>query len=132
MVKGLEIFRVWFKDYADQYVLIYYDFIMDGRKNLNGLPWVGEDRLIPLKALAWLSLTQEKSTGGQVDSKNIKKHLSDIVVLTTLLSPVMKISIDAKIATDLKRFIAAVNGSTPVNNEATRALDRLTTAYGLQ
>jgi hypothetical protein len=44
----------------------------------------------------------------------------------------MKISIDAKIATDLKRFIAAVNGSTPVNNEATRALDRLTTAYGLQ
>jgi hypothetical protein len=22
MVKGLEIFRVWFKDYADQYVLI--------------------------------------------------------------------------------------------------------------
>jgi hypothetical protein len=110
----------------------YYDFIMGGRKNQNGLPWVGEDRLIPLKALAWLSLTQEKSTGGQVDSKNIKKHLSDIVALTTLLSPAMKISIDAKIATDLKRFILAVSGSTPVSTEATRTLDRLTTAYGLQ
>ena len=110
----------------------YYDFIMDGRKNLNGLPWVGEDRLIPLKALAWLLLTQEKSFGGQVDSKNIKKHLSDIVSLTALLSPAMKISIDAKIATDLKRFIAAVSGSTPVSTEAARALDRLTTAYGLQ
>ena len=105
---------------------------MGGRKNQNGLPWVGEDRLIPLKALAWLSLTQEKSFGGQVDSKNIKKHLSDIVALTALLSPAMKISIDAKIATDLQRFIAAVSGSTPVSTEAARALDRLTTAYGLQ
>ena len=32
----------------------YYAFIMAGRKESDGLPWVGEDRLIPLKASAWL------------------------------------------------------------------------------
>lgn len=30
----------------------YYDFIMVGRRVLGGLPWVGADRLIPLKAVA--------------------------------------------------------------------------------
>jgi hypothetical protein len=26
---------------------VYYAFIMAGRREVNGLPWVGEDRLIP-------------------------------------------------------------------------------------
>jgi hypothetical protein len=30
----------------------YYAFIMAGRREVGGLPWVGEDRLIPLKAIA--------------------------------------------------------------------------------
>ena len=29
----------------------YYAFIMAGRREVGGLPWVGEDRLIPLKAI---------------------------------------------------------------------------------
>ena len=32
----------------------YYEFIMAGRRELDGLPWIGEKRLIPLKAIAWL------------------------------------------------------------------------------
>jgi hypothetical protein len=39
----------------------YYAFIMAGRREVDGLPWVGEDRLIPLKAIAWLDLTRGKS-----------------------------------------------------------------------
>lgn len=34
----------------------YYEFILAGRREVGGLPWVGEDRLIPLKASAWLDL----------------------------------------------------------------------------
>ena len=36
----------------------YYEFILTGRKEVDGLPWVGEDRLIALKASAWLDLNE--------------------------------------------------------------------------
>ena len=35
----------------------YYAFIMAGRREVRGLAWIGADRLIPLKAIAWLELT---------------------------------------------------------------------------
>jgi hypothetical protein len=109
----------------------YYAFIMAERRNFNGLPWVGEDRLIPLKALAWLALTEQKATGGIVDARNIKKHLNDIIVLTTLLSPNTRIAVDEKIAADLRRFIVAVMAFAPASPATTRALERLKSAYGL-
>ena len=41
----------------------YYEFIRAGRKEVDGLPMVGEDRLIPLKARAWLDLTERHARG---------------------------------------------------------------------
>ena len=38
-----------------------HSFIIQGRRELDGLPWVGADRLIPLKARAWLDLTARKA-----------------------------------------------------------------------
>ena len=49
----------------------YYEFILTGRKEGAGLPWVGEDRLIPLKASAWLDLGERQAKGEPVDSKNV-------------------------------------------------------------
>jgi hypothetical protein len=46
----------------------YYDFILAGRKGGAVLPWVGEDRLIPLKAVAWLDLGERQAKGESVDS----------------------------------------------------------------
>lgn len=43
----------------------YYEFILTGRREANGLPWVAEDRLIPLKAIAWLELSARKDQGEQ-------------------------------------------------------------------
>ena len=40
---------------------VYYAFIMAGRREVDGLPWIGEDRLIPLKAIAWLELSGRKA-----------------------------------------------------------------------
>lgn len=112
---------------------IYYDFLMAGRRNLNGLPWVGEDRLIPLKAMAWLSLTKQKAAGEQVDSKNISKHLKDILLLAGLLSPTQTIFVHDKIASDLRRFIDAVSAHEIEGKNLTVKLtfERLAAAYQL-
>jgi len=55
----------------------YYAFILAGRKEVDGLPMVGEDRLIPLKARAWLDLTERHARGEHVDAKDIRKHAND-------------------------------------------------------
>ena len=86
----------------------YYRFILDGRRMLDGLSWIGEDRLIPLKAHAWLDLGERKARGEPVDSKNIRKHANDIIRLSQLLSPESRISAPSKIAEDLERFLGAV------------------------
>ncbi|MDF3833058.1 nucleotidyl transferase AbiEii/AbiGii toxin family protein [Cupriavidus basilensis] len=93
----------------------YYAFIMSGRREVAGLPWVGEDRLIPLKAIAWLELSERKEQGGKVDAKDVRKHLNDVLRLSQLLAPATRISLKEKIATDMTRFLAAVASDTSID-----------------
>jgi hypothetical protein len=86
----------------------YYAFIMGGRRETDGLPWVGEDRLIPLKAVAWLDLQARQEKGEAVDAKNIRKHANDVLRLAQLLAPDTRITAAEKIAQDLARFLAAI------------------------
>jgi hypothetical protein len=97
---------------------VYYAFIMAGRRNVNGLPWIGEDRLIPLKAVAWLELTARKEQGAQVDAKDVRKHLNDVLRLAQLLAPTTRIPVDKKIGVDLTRFLVAVAADTSINPKA--------------
>jgi hypothetical protein len=39
----------------------YYAFIIAGRKERDGLRWIGEEQLIPLKARAWLDLNTRRA-----------------------------------------------------------------------
>jgi hypothetical protein len=83
----------------------YYHFILDGRREGDGLCWIGEDRLIPLKAHAWLDLSERKARGEAVDSKNIRKHAYDIIRLSQLLSPDVRIRSPERIVKDLGSFL---------------------------
>lgn len=94
---------------------VYYAFIMEGRREVAGLPWVGEDRLIPLKAVAWLELSERKEQGAKVDAKDVRKHLNDILRLSQLLAPTTRISLDKKIAADMLRFLTAVASDTSID-----------------
>lgn len=93
----------------------YYAFIMAGRCEVGGLPWVGEDRLIPLKAIAWLALTERKEQGTQVDAKDVRKHLNDVLRLSQLLAPATRIPLDKKISDDMTRFLIAVAADTSID-----------------
>lgn len=97
---------------------VYYAFMMAGRREVNGLSWVGEDRLIPLKAIAWLELTARKEQGAKVDAKDMRKHLNDVLRLSQLLGPATRIPIDKKIGDDMARFLAAVGADTTIDPKA--------------
>lgn len=96
----------------------YYAFIMAGRREVDGLPWVGEDRLIPLKAIAWLDLSARKEEGAKVDAKDVRKHLNDVLRLSQLLAPATRIPLDKKISDDMARFLTAVGSDNSIDPKA--------------
>jgi hypothetical protein len=84
----------------------YYKFIIDGRRNVDGLPWIGAEQLIPLKGHAWLDLTARRAGGEEVDARNIRKHGNDVIRLMQLLAPDVHLGIAPRIADDLDTFLA--------------------------
>lgn len=61
--------------------------------------------LIPFKAKAWIDLTDRKTSGEHVDSKNIKKHKNDVFRLTELIDPTIKITAPQQVQTDIQEFV---------------------------
>jgi hypothetical protein len=49
-----------------------YAFLMAGRTELDGLRLAQADRLIPLKASAWLDLSKRVADGEKIDSKDVR------------------------------------------------------------
>lgn len=117
----------------------YYRFIMDGRRELDGLSWIGEDRLIPLKAHAWLDLGERKVRGEPIDSKNIRKHANDVMRLSQLLSPGSRIPAPPRITEDLERFLKALTAdetysptSLGLDTTLSQIAERISIAYQLK
>jgi hypothetical protein len=117
----------------------YYAFIMVGRKESGGLSWVGEDRLIPLKAIAWLDLNARRAKGAAVDAKSIRKHANDVMRLSQLLAPDVRIPLAAKIGNDLRRFLDGIEAdrsidpkSLELSNTVAEITQRIAQAYELK
>ena len=116
----------------------YYEFILAGRKEVDGLPWVGEDRLIPLKASAWLDLGERQAKGERVDTRDIRKHANDVLRLSQLLAPEVRIPVAARIAEDLIRFLDGIEEdrsidpkSIKLNNSVAEIVERIAQSYQL-
>jgi hypothetical protein len=114
----------------------YYSFIIQGRRELDGLPWVGADRLIPLKARAWLDLTARKAGGEAVDTRSIRKHANDTMRLSQLLTPDGAAQLNENIAADLQRFLEGITSdgsydpkSVDLNISLPEFVERIARAY---
>ena len=86
----------------------YYDFIHRHKRKIEGISIVDKQCLIPLKARAWLGLTQRKADGGDVDSKDIRKHRNDVLRLYQVLLPELRIELPEAIRNDLSIFPQAI------------------------
>lgn len=89
----------------------YYRFILDGRKyTLDGIPWVGHDRLIPLKATAWCNLTRDRDAGRRIKPEDILKHAQDVRDLAALLTEDVTIGLPARVYDNLDEFLGKAQG----------------------
>lgn len=82
----------------------YYHFLLEGRHSNEQLTFIGADRLIPLKAHAWLDLSARKEAGEQVDSRNIRKHRNDVLNLNGQLTD-DPIKLPENIQDDMRIFV---------------------------
>lgn len=91
----------------------YYEFVLAQRELLDGLPVIRPAGLIPLKARAWLDLTQRRSGGDTtVKADDVNKHRADIFRLATLLPVGETIPVPEIIASDIQSFLRAFPASS--------------------
>ncbi len=84
----------------------YYSLIKSGGRMIEGVQVLGPEHLIPLKAKAWLDLSNRKEMGEKVDSKNIKKHKNDVFRLYQVIEPNTALSLPESVKEDLSAFLA--------------------------
>ncbi len=85
----------------------YYALLKDGTIQIDGVSLLSDAYLLLFKAKAWLDLSGRKKLGGNVDSRDIKKHKNDVIRLSALLSPTLKVDIQGEVRNDLVKFIKA-------------------------
>ena len=84
----------------------YYRLVMAGRLTDAGVTVLAPTHLIPLKAKAWLDLTERRASGKQVQSGEIRKHRNDVVRLSQLIPPDERVSLPERVRADLAGFVA--------------------------
>lgn len=83
----------------------YYALIRDATDSHSGLPTVSPRALIPLKARAYLDLTQRKAMGEDISTRDIKKHRNDVFLLASTLPATPGAILPEVIKKDLVAFL---------------------------
>ncbi len=83
----------------------YYQFLHEGRREIRGLSYVGPEHLLPLKAKAWLDLSERRFKGENIDNRSLRKHKNDVFRLYQILSPTLNGEVPDTIKQDLREFL---------------------------
>lgn len=83
----------------------YYNFLITGTDIIDGISVLKAEHIIPFKAKAWLDMTERKSLGEHVDSRDIKKHKNDVFRLSVLLSTDHNLTLPDEIRKDMNQFL---------------------------
>lgn len=86
----------------------YYHFTIEHSRLTDGIRHADSAALIALKARAYLNLMQDKAEGKHVNTKDIKKHRSDVLKNVVLLSPDEVISAPTTIVECIKDFVSVI------------------------
>ena len=87
----------------------YYHFTVKHSRLSDGIRHADSAALIALKARAYLNLLQDKANGRHVNSRDIKKHRSDVLKNVVIIEDA-QIAAPASIVECVKEFIASIRG----------------------
>jgi hypothetical protein len=91
----------------------YYQLIREHQDRRDGLAFANATALIPLKARAWLDLTERSRNGENVDTKDIGKHRTDVFRLAGTLPGTPGPELPELIRADIVAFLDAFREDSP-------------------
>ncbi|MHC8324477.1 hypothetical protein [Pseudomonas sp. LB1P83] len=100
----------------------YYNFLLAGVDHTQDISHIGADRLIPLKAHAWLNKKAQIDSGVRVDSRDINKHFKDVIMLSVGLTEGM-IKLPERVTLDLTSFLSQVPAELASNPQGYKGVD---------
>lgn len=86
----------------------YYSFLKSGKELIDSISILQPTHLIAFKAKAHVDLTNKKSSGMQINERDLKKHKHDVFRLVQLLTAAERINAVEKIKNDVREFLALV------------------------
>ncbi len=90
----------------------YYGFILGSKQEIGNIPCIPPTTIIPLKAKAYLDLSQRRMEGVIIDEADIKKHRNDVFRLSGILPDDTNIELKVSIRNDFQAFILEMSGLT--------------------
>ncbi|MCR5772688.1 MAG: hypothetical protein K6G87_15820 [Butyrivibrio sp.] len=94
----------------------FYDFMLKGRRVVDGISVLGADYIIPFKMYAWVDLKRRKSKGEHVNERDYKKHKNDVFRLLQIVDPEVNIETEGLVRESIEEFLTEVL-SEPVRTE---------------
>jgi len=91
----------------------YYNYMIDKSSVIDGLHYANIESLICLKAKAYLEIDERIKNGSREDSKQLKKHKSDIFRLTVLLSPESNFELPELLKMHMSIFTETIKDELP-------------------
>lgn len=83
----------------------YYQFLIRGKRVIDGISVLDEKYLIPFKTKAWCELIERKNQGEEGLSRHIKKHCKDVDNLISLLPSNTRVEISGMVKDDMQTFV---------------------------
>ena len=91
----------------------YYHFTIANSIIVDGIHIANNIALIPLKAKAYINLTQAREDGQSINSADITKHKNDVIRLGLTLDPEIRVSLPDSIHQDMVTFFEIVRDKLP-------------------
>lgn len=83
----------------------FYNFMMSGRKVVDGIGVLGAEHLIPFKMYAWINLVDRKVSGEHVNEKDIKKHKYDVFRILQIVTGGTRVESSGLVKESILKFI---------------------------
>ena len=83
----------------------FYNFMMKGRRIVDGITVLGVEYIVPFKMYAWLNSVETKSNGGFVKERDLKKHKNDVFRLSPLITDIMNVELEGLVKEKVSEFL---------------------------
>lgn len=84
-------------------------FMMTGRRVIDGIGVLGAEYLIPFKMYAWINLLDRKRAGEHVNEKDLRKHKYDVFRLLQIVTADSKIESTGLVNESIHKFIDEIS-----------------------